>query len=167
MPYQEKKILEKKVKSPRNFIEEKDIFQDERLAWLALHIEAPLKEYSEIKESFTDGDAILALEYAKEKINREERLIFIPGKENTPQNKAGDAVYHNIEKCRYEKKIIIPGEQHFYSKEEKIKCLERIILSVKFLARGNFRARNYIQHLISRFEKIKELSIQNKLITTT
>jgi hypothetical protein len=166
--YQEKRILEKRETSvPRNRAAEEDILRDERMAWLAFHIEAPLKAYGEQKESFTDKEAIMALEYAKEKIEKGERLIHLPGEEIKPKNEVGEAICQSMEKCRYEKSIILPREMQSYTKEEKLKCIERIILSVKFLARGNFEGRNYIQELQARFAKIKELSYKKKVITPT
>lgn len=167
-PYQEKRILEKKeISAPRNMAAEEDILKDERIAWLAFHAEAPLKVYAERKESFTDKDAIMALEYTKEKIERAEKLIHLPGEEIKPKNEVGEAIYQSMDKCRYEKEIILPGELQSYTKEEKIKCLERIIYTVKFLAKGNFKGRNYIQELLLRFAKIKELSLKKKVITPT
>ena len=69
--YQEKRIVEKRQPVPsKNITPEEDILNDERMAWLAFHIEAALKEYSEKKTSFRDKEAILALEYAKEKIEK-------------------------------------------------------------------------------------------------
>lgn len=165
-PYQEKRILEKKeTAAPRNRAAEEDILKDERMVWLAFHAEAPLKVYGERIESFTDKDAIMALEYAKEKIEKGERLIHLPGEEIKPKNEVGEAIYQSMEKCRYEKDIILPGEIQSYSKEEKLKCLERIVLSAKYLARGNFEGRNYMQELLARFDKIKDLSLKKKVIT--
>lgn len=165
-PYQEKKIIEKKHTSfSRGISPDEDILNDEKMAWLAFHIEVPLKEYGEKKKSYTDKDALLSLKYVKEKFEKGEGLLYIPNEKIRPRNEIGEAIYQNIEKCRYEKKIILPGETDTYKKEEKIQCLERIILSVKFCAKDNFEGRNYIQQLITRFEKVKELSRQKKVVT--
>lgn len=164
-PYQEQKVLEKKETSlPRDSAAEEDILKDERFVWLAIHIEAPLKEYGERIETFTDKEAILALEYAKEKIEKGERLIHIPGEEIKPKNESGEAIYQSMQKCRYEKEIIIPGVDQSYTRSEKTKCLERVILYAKSSAKGNFEERNYIQDLLDRFAKIKELSLKKKII---
>jgi len=165
-PYQEKRILEKReTPAPRDRAAEEDILKDERMAWLAFHAEAPLKVYGESKESFTDKEAIIALEYAKEKIEKGEKRIHLPGEEIKPKNEVGEAIGQSMENCRYEKGIILPKEIQSYTQEEKFKCLERIILSAKFLAKGNFEGRNYIQELLARFAKIKELSYKKKVIT--
>lgn len=166
-PYQEKRIIEKKQTSlSAKDLSEEDILADERIAWLALHIEMPLKVFSEKKESFKDRDALLALEYAKEKINKGKSVLFMPDEKTTPKNEVGEAIYKSIEDCRYEKKIIIPGKNDTYEREEKIKCLDRIILSVKFLAKENIEGRNYIQRLLKRFAQLKELSHQKKIISS-
>jgi hypothetical protein len=133
------------------------------MAWLAFHVEAPLMEYAKRKESFTDRDALLSLEYTREKIDKDKGLIFIPNEKSKPKNEIGEAIYQSIERCRYEKKIIIPGNQDIYKKDEKIKCLERIILSVQFLSKGNLKGRIYLEQLINRFTKIKEMSLQKKV----
>ncbi len=165
-PYEEKKIVEKKTGSSSGHISaEEDILKDERIAWLAFHIEMPLKQYGEKNESFSDREAILALEYAKEKIEKERGLIFLPGEKIKPKNEVGEAIYQRVENCRYERKLILPQTLETYKKEEKIKALDRVILSAKFLAKGKYEGRNYIQNLIDRFAKIKALSKEKKIIT--
>lgn len=165
-PYQEKKIIEKKPSSSRKELSaEEDILKDERMAWLVFHIEAPLIEYGDKKATYSDRDAILALEYAKEKIEKDKGVVILPQRERTAKNEIGEAILKSIENCRYERMIILPGALETYSKEERIKCLERVILSVKFLAKGNFKGRNYIQNLQERFAKIKALSSEKKIIT--
>lgn len=166
-PYQERRIIEKKQASFRKALSpEEDILNDERMAWLAFHIEAPFKEYGEKKKSFSDKEALLSLEYAREKIEKDKGLLYIPNEKGKPKNEIGEVIYQNIERCRYERKIILPGEVGTYRKEEKIKCLERIMLSVKFWTKGDFEGRNYIEQVIKRFSKIKDLSRQKKIITT-
>jgi hypothetical protein len=166
-PYQEQLIIKRKPESsPRALSPEEDILNDERMAWLAIHIEAPLKEYAEKKEAFTDREALLSLEYAREKIEKDKGLLFIPEEKSKPKNETGEAIFQNIERCRYERKIILPGEIATYKKEEKIRCLERIILAVKSGAKGNFEGRNYIDQVIKRFARIKDLSRQKKIITS-
>jgi hypothetical protein len=163
-PYQEKRIIEKRQPIiSRKGSPEEDILNDERMAWLAFHIEAALEEYSEKKTPFRDKEAILALEYAKEKIEKDKSLVYMPEEKSGPKDEAGEAVYENIEKCRYEKKIILPGETGSYKKEEKIQCLERVILSIKLLAKDNPGGKSYIEKLHQRFSKLNELSRFRKI----
>lgn len=164
--YQEKRILAKKQTSiPSRSSPEEDILQDERMAWLAYHAEMPLIQYGEAKETYSDKDALLALEYARDKIEREASRVFMSEERIKPVNESGEAILQNIERCRYEKKIIIPGENQTYKKEEKIKCLERVILTVKHFAQEKYEERRYIEHLIQRLAKIREFSQQSKILT--
>lgn len=164
--YQEKRIIEKKTASPhRPSYREEDIFEDERLAWLALHIETPIKEYAEKNSSFSDKEALLSLEYARERIEKEKSLIFIPDERRIPQNDLGEAIYQMIEKCRYEGRIIMTGTPQIYTKEEKLSVMNRVIATVKNLARGNIDGCRYIQIVQERFSKIYDLSRQKKIMT--
>ncbi len=167
-PYQEKRIIEKKHSSlSRKISAEEDILSDERMAWLAFHIEAPLKGYGEKNKSFRDKHALLALEYAKEKVEKGKSLLYMPDERKGPRNEIAEAVYQNIEKCRYEGKIIIPGATNTYKNEDKIRCLERVMLSVQFYAKGNLEGRNYVEQLISRFSKIEDFARKKKILTIT
>ncbi len=143
-----------------------DILKDERMAWLALHIEIPLGIYAAKKESFTDKDALLALNYAKEKLQKEKSLILLSSEESQPKNEIGEEILRSMENCSFQRNIIIPGESPGYRKEEKIKCLERIILSLKFSARKNLEERNYLESLLERIEKLREFSKKGKILIT-
>jgi len=161
-PYQENKIIHKK----RTFSE--DVSEDQRLGWLSLNIEAPLLEYAQRNPDFADRDAILALEYAKEKIqSSRSRLILSSPKEGHVKNEAGEAVYGSLEQCRFEKKIILPQDVEKYSSEEKLKCLDNVILGIRSLARGHLAGRTYIEDLARRMDRIKELSTQTKFLART
>jgi hypothetical protein len=158
-PYQEKKVIEKKL----TFSE--DILQDERLNWLTLNIEAPLEEYGEKNSTFADRDAILALEYAKEKVERGKSTLVLLNEEQKPKNDIGEAIFQSIEQCHYQRKIILLRDLETYKKEEKLKCLENVIVAVKYMAKGNLEGRNYVQDLIQRFSRIKELSRQKRIFS--
>jgi hypothetical protein len=166
-PYQEKRIIEKKAASShRPSYKEENTFEDERLAWLALHIETPIKEFAEKYSSLSDKETLLALEYARERIEKEKSLIFMPDERRIPQNDLGEAIFQMTEKCRYERRIIMAGTPQKYTKEEKLSVLDRVIVTVKNLARGNIEGRRYIQMVLERFSKIRDLSQQKKIMTT-
>jgi len=164
-PYQEKRIIAKKESSlSAKELGEEDILKDERMAWLAFHIEAPLADLAARSLDFKDKDVLLALEYAKKKVEKGQSALFIPDEKPGPINEAGEAVYQSIEDCRYEKKIIIPGETDTYQKEEKIKCLDRIIYSVRLWAKGDYEQRRYLEQLFEQFDRLKDLTRQKKII---
>ncbi len=165
-PYQEGRAEEKsRALLRRTHPLDEDVLQDERMAWLAFHIEAPLKVFGERKKSFTDKEALNALEYAKAKIEKDKSLVYMPHRQSLPRNEAGEAVYQSIEKCRFEKTLILPGEMTGYKKEEKMKVLERVMLSVNLASRQNLEGRAYIEQVIQRFSRLKDVSQQNKIVS--
>lgn len=164
--YQEKRIIERHhVSQPRQAFEEEDVLKDERMAWLAFHIEAPLKEYAEKNPSLNDKDALLALEYVKKKIEKDKGLFLMPNESLKPRNELGEAIFHMIQQCKYDGRIIIPGTSQTYSKEEKLKVLDRIIVTAKYLSRSNLKGRGYLQAVDERFLKIKGMSQQKKILS--
>jgi hypothetical protein len=160
-PYQENKIIQKK----RTFSE--DVPQDERLSWLALNIEAPLQESAARNPAFADRDAILALEYAKDRVEKNRSRLLLPQEEARVKNEIGEAILRNVERCRFQRKIILLEDVERYSSEEKLKCLENVILGVKYLARGSLAGRTYLQDLARRMDRLREFSDQKKIITGT
>lgn len=164
-PYQEKRAIQKRKISPdASSYPEQDILKDERMAWLALHIEVPLKTHGENNKSFTDKDALSALEYARDKVNAEKKFIIMPEENMKPRNETGEAIYQNIQNCRYEKKLILSENIQTYKKEEKLKCLERIIISVKHIIREDIEGRIYLEQLFDQFARIEKLSLQKKIL---
>lgn len=164
--YQEKRIIEKRRISPhRQTFEEEDILKDERMAWLAFHIEAPLKEYFEKKPSLNDKHALLALEYVRKKIEKDKSLILFPDNSLKPQNDLGEAIYQMTEQCRYEGRIIMPGKPQTYSKEEKLKVLDRIISTVKYFAGEDLEESSYLQSVKERFSRIQDRNQKKKILT--
>lgn len=135
------------------------------MAWLAFHIETPVKEFAERNPSFNDREALLALAYARDKIEKSRALVLLPDETTKPQNDLGEAMYHMMERCRFEGRIIMTGKPLTYSQQEKLKVLDRIIGAVKYLARGNLEGHTYIQAVTERFAKMKNLDRQKKVLT--
>lgn len=160
-PYQEKKIIQKK----RTF--SRDVFDDERLNWLTLHIEAPLQALAEKDSVLTDRDAVLALEYARDRVEEERPRLLVPQGERRPQNELGEAIFQSLEQCRYQRAIILLQEVEAYKKEEKLKCLENVILALKAMAKGHLDGRAYLADLSRRFGKLQKLSEQKKVVSST
>ena len=165
-PYQEKRTVEKRHDSQRLPISEKeDLLKDERMAWLAIHIEMPVNEYAEKKSSLNDREVLLALEYVRDKIQKGRGLIFLPDETTKPQNELGEAVYQMMERCRFEGRIIMREKPSSYSQQEKLNVLDRIIGAVKHLARDNLDGSSYIAAVRERFAKMKGMSRQKKVLT--
>ena len=158
-PYQEKKILEKKAPAPsRNSFAEDEILRDERLAWLVFHLEAPFQVYAERSPSPTDKDVILALEYARGKIEKGKSLLILPGESLKPRNALGEAVYQASENTRWEAPVILASGIETYKKDEKLRCLDWVIRTVKYFAQDNPGGKTYLTNLAERFARIKSPS---------
>ncbi len=165
-PYQNQRLLEKKhAERPRVFSPETDILSDERLAWLVFNIEMAIAQFAGKESDLSDRDALLALEYTREKVEKEKALILIPDARLHPKNDLGESIFLSLQQCRYEKNIILPGTVQTYKKEEKIQCLDRVILAIKHIAGEHIQGQSYLQQLIERFAKLNELSRQSRLIT--
>jgi hypothetical protein len=164
-PYQEQRLLRRKVEAPAGSrTDEDDLFKDERLAWLAVHIETPLRDWAVQRPEWSDGDAILALEYAKDKLVQGRNRIFVPGAGRPAGNDAGEAVMENMERCRFEKSVILTAGASGYTTEEKLRVLDRLILAAKSSARGDFKGRSYLDRVAASFERIERGARSSKLI---
>jgi hypothetical protein len=165
-PYQNQRVLEKRqAERPKAFSLEADILSDERLAWLVFNIEMPIAQFAGNESTLVDKDALLALEYAREKVEKEQGLIIVPDAGLQPKNELGEAIFQSLEHCQYEKKIILPGAIQTYKKEEKIRCLDRVIFAAKQISSDKIKGQSYIHQLLERFAKLNELSHQPKIIT--
>ena len=163
--YQERRVLERvPSRSPHSRREEDDVLKDERLAWLVLQLEAPLAQGAERAPSLTDGQILPALEYARSKIDKGKGLLVIPGENRKPSNELGEAIFAASEGARWEAPVLLTTGLESYSREEKLRCLDRIILSVRMAAKGNPDARTYLNDLIDRFIRIRGLSQKTRLI---
>jgi hypothetical protein len=157
--YQENKIIQKKGKT------REDIRLDERLNWLALNIEVALREYVDRNPGLADRDAILALEYAKDRVEKNRARLLLPREEGRVKNELGESILQSLEQCRYQRKIILLQDLERYTTAEKLKCLDSIIQGIKRLIRGNLASRAYLQDLARRLDRLKEFSDQKKIIT--
>jgi hypothetical protein len=146
-PYQEKKIIKKKAALAE------DVRVDERLNWLIVNIEAALLRIAQVRPEFTDRDAVLALEHAREKTERARTTLLVTEEAGRPSNEPGEVVSQTVEETRFEGKIILPLPLQVYKKEEKLKCLEQVILTVKRLAADDLEGRNYLAELGRRFAR--------------
>jgi hypothetical protein len=156
-PYQDRRTLERRPETPaRHEPPGEDVLRDERLAWLALHADAPLAEIAASRPEFSDADAVAAMEYAKDKLERSGGLLLIPGQDRGPRNDAGEAVRSGLDACRYERLVLLAGGQEGYTTDEKIRVLERLILAARSLVRENPAGRIYLERIADQFAAIRE-----------
>jgi hypothetical protein len=156
-PYQDKRFIEKRAASEKKkLFPEPDVLQDERLAWLVFNLENTLHEIGR-NSQLTDKDILFALSYTREKVEKGKSRLIIPDTRELKKqkNELGEALFQTTETCRYEKRIIIPGEYQHYTKEEKIECLEWIRLNVNYYMGNKLNQRNYLDQLEHRFSRLK------------
>lgn len=166
--YQEKRIVEKRHPSPEMPDSRKeDPLKEERMAWLAFHIEMPVLELAEKRTAFMDREVLLAMEYAREKMEKGGGRIFLPHEPLKPQNELGEAMIRAMDRCRFERRVILTGEPAAYSQDEKLKVLNRIIAGLKQLAGDNLEGNAYIRAVRERFAKMQNISQQQKLLKVT
>jgi hypothetical protein len=82
----------------------------------------------------------------------------LPGENFKPRNALGEAVYQASENTRWEAPVILASGVENYKKDEKLRCLDRVIRSVKYLAGDNPGGRAYLTNLAERFARIKSPS---------
>jgi hypothetical protein len=164
-PYQERRVLERTARPPAGgFSAPDDPLKDERLAWLAVNAEAPLADLGSRIPEFTDGDAVLALESAKEKIEKGRGLIVLPGADRRTENAAGEAVFQSLERSRFEKSVLLSAESTGYTAEEKIRVLDRLVAYAKAAAGGNIGGRAYLESIIASFAEMKKSAAEPKIL---
>ena len=165
-PYQEQRVLDRKTDSPaRPRQGQDDPLTDERLAWLAVQAETPLRELAARRPDITDGVIILAFEYAKDKVERGRGLLVVPGMERRGGNDLGEAIFQSLESCRFERSIVLTTGSEGYSSAEKIHVLDRLILAAKSVARDDFKGRTYIDRVLASFARMDEGSPDANRIT--
>jgi hypothetical protein len=64
----------------------------------------------------------------------------------------------------YEGGLILTAAGDGYKSEEKLQCLDRLILAARSWTKKNFQGRTYIEHLIEQFAQIAESSRRSKII---
>lgn len=164
-PYQEKRVLERvPPRTPGPRPADDDVLRDERLAGLVFQLEAPLAQLAERAPALTDGQALLALDYAREKIDKGKGLLIIPGESRRPANELGEVILAAAERARWEAPVLLTSGLESYSRAEKLRCLDRIILSVRFAARRAPDGRAYLEDVGKRFARIRGLSQTSRLI---
>jgi hypothetical protein len=159
-PYQERKIIKK-----RSVLAGPDVREDERLNWLVLNLEAALLSIAEARPEFTDRDAVLALEYAWEKIEKERTSVLVVEGPGAPKNEAGESILEVADRTRFEGRIILAQSVQTYTKDEKMGCLEVVIQAIKRSASPDFEGRPYLTDLSRRFSRSQESAPGKRIIS--
>lgn len=141
--------------------------RDERLGWLVLHIEAALHQHTGTRPDFKDADAVVALEYAREKAEKEATRLIIPGAPLKAVNEAGELVFRTVEECRYQPTAILESGAETYKRDEKTGAMEQVAREIKSFFKADPSGRAYLEDLNRRFDQAGARSRGQKLITLT
>ena len=123
--------------------------------------------HAEGHSGFTDTEALLALEYAREKTLKGSGRLIISGESLRPVNEAGESIVQTVETCRYRASAILESGAEGYRKEEKIACLERVALGVRLNLEAHPEGRVYLEDLARRFAQSGAGPQDKKLVTLT
>lgn len=165
-PYQDRRLTERGPEQPgRRESPREDILRDERLAWLALNADAPLADIALRRPDFTDADAVLAMETAREKLDKGAGLLVLPGEGRKPRNEAAEAVRQSLDACRFERSVILSGGTEGYATEEKILVLDRLLLAARSFARENPAGRTYLDRIAAQFSQMRQDTDGPKIIS--
>jgi len=137
----------------------RDEFQgDERLSWLLFQTETPIRIAFERAPSLSDAEVLAALDYASDKIVKGRSLLIVPG-ENLPANALGEAVVQSLDSARWEASVFLATGLETYSREEKLRSLDRIRGSIRAaLGYPGTDGRLYLRNLAERFARIQEFA---------
>jgi hypothetical protein len=165
-PYQDRRTLERGSEPSPSDRSAQAVMGDERLAWLALNAEAPVREMAERDPRFTDGEAILALERAREKLGRGRSRLIVPGEERKPENAAAETILRSMDACRYDRAVILVGGSEGYTTEEKTRVLDVVIRAAKGWAGGEFGGRAYLDRLRDQFARLQTATPASRILAT-
>jgi len=159
-PYQEKRTLERRAVTAG-----RERRLDERLSWLVLTVEAALRELALRLPGFTDREADLAVAYAREKVERPQSVLIIPGEARRPQNEAGEVILKALEECRFRRPGLIATAAEAYGGEDRLYVLDLVAAAIKNASRGAAEGRAYLDALAARFEEARRDSRAKKILT--
>ena len=159
-PYQEKRTLERRAVTAA-----RERRLDERLSWLVLTVEAALRELALRLPGFTDREAALAVAYAREKVERPQSVLIIPGEARRPQNEAGEVILKALEECRFRPAGLIATAAESYGGEDRLYVLDLVAGAIKNASRGAAEGRAYLDALAARFEEARRDSRAKKILT--
>ena len=162
--YHEKRILDRKP-SQMSARPDKDVLNNDRMAWLAVNIEIALRDYAVSHPEFRDKDAAVALEYAREKIDKGAGRLILPGAPLKPVNEAGEFVARGVEASQYQRSGILLTDGEAYKKNEKLTALDRVASGLRLVARTDPAGQAYVRDIVARYARAGDRPQGKKLIT--
>lgn len=159
-PYQEKRILERRVERAG-----RERRLDDRLSWLVFTVEASLRELARRIPGFMDRDAALAVAYAREKFERAQTILVLPGDARRPQHDTGEVVVRAVEDCRFRPGGFIAAGIETYTRDDRLAALDFVARAIQTTSGARAEGRVYLQSLADRFDEAQKASRDKKILT--
>lgn len=148
--YRQKRVLETSPKKTRSAPSE-----DKRLARLVFFVDAALAGQAAAHPEFTDGDALLALDYAREIVEKGRPRIIVPGAAARPVNETGELIVQALEAARPEESALVAVPTAAFTAAEKTNCLNWMAGNIRLEAGAGLKSRAFLDNLIGIFAEMR------------
>jgi hypothetical protein len=148
--YRQKRVLETSPKRPRV-----DPSEDKRLARLIFFVDAALAGHAAAHPEFTDGDVLLAIDYARGIVEKGRPRIIVPGAAARPVDEAGEIILQALEAARPEESALVAVPTAAFTAAEKTACLDWMAGNIKPEAGANLKGRAFLDNLIGIFAEMR------------
>jgi hypothetical protein len=148
--YRQKRVLETSPKRPRV-----DPSEDKRLARLVFFVDAALAGHASAHPEFTDGDVLLAIDYAKGIVEKGRPRIIVPGAAARPVNEAGELILQALEAARPEESALVAVPASAFTAAEKTACLDWMAGNIKLEAGADLEGRAFLDNLVGIFSRMR------------
>ncbi len=152
-PYQARRVMERTAAEPRKESRPGRPL-DERMAWLVMHLETVLVQMGRSDARFTDKDAVLALDYARDKLAKPSSVLVLPGTSPRSANAAGETLLRVLETTRFEKGSVLTTGTESYSPAERLAAVDRVLLSIRNVSGESPAGRDFLKYAEGFLEEI-------------
>jgi hypothetical protein len=164
-PYQEQRVLERREGASAPAGARREGPPDERSAWLLFTIEATLHEIAARNPGFADRDALLACDYARDKLAKGERRLILPGESLRGGDAAGEALAAAASRCRFQRTALISDTEAPYAVGEQTAAFDVVIRTIRAIAGDRWEGRTFLSRLEERFGRMRGRGGSSNLIT--
>lgn len=163
-PYLQHQSYQEQRKWQKLKSEPKEIFKDEKLAWLVGQIEMAIHQLAQQKILNRDQEVFRLLSSVWDKIAASDKIILLLEETIMKKNSLEDTLINFINQARYEKGLMISLASTGYKKEEKLKSLEALMGLIYEVTGGDLSGRIYLDDLARRAAKVQKEKKQKILL---
>lgn len=148
--YKQKRVLETSPKKTRV-----DPSEDKRLARLVFFVDAALAGHAAAHPELTDGDVLLAIDYARGIVEKGRPRIIVPGAASGPLNETGELILQALEAAKPEASALVAVPVAGFTAAEKTACLDWMAGNIKLEAGAGLEGRTFLDNLIAIFAEMR------------